>query len=124
MRGSMRSTAENVGTYMEEQPENWQAALKKLRALCRRELKGYTEGMAYGMPSYSRGGKVEIAFGSQARYLSLYVLKQPVLDAHRAELVGLSVGKGCVRYRTPDRVNWQVVTSMLRETAASGAKIC
>jgi uncharacterized protein YdhG (YjbR/CyaY superfamily) len=120
----MRSMAADVVAYIEEQPEAWQPALKELRALCRRELKGYKEGMAYGMPSYGRDGGTEIAFGSQARYLSLYVLKQTVLDAHRAELVGLSVGKGCVRYRTPDRIDWQVVTSMLRETAASGAKVC
>jgi uncharacterized protein YdhG (YjbR/CyaY superfamily) len=120
----MRSTASDVGTYMEEQPGNWQPALKKLRALCRRELKDYKEGMAYGMPSYSRDGAVEIGFASQARYLSLYVLKQAILDAHRDELAGLSVGKGCVRYPSPDRIDWNVVTSLLRGTAASGAKIC
>jgi uncharacterized protein YdhG (YjbR/CyaY superfamily) len=120
----MRSTASDVSTYIEEQPEDWRPALNKLRALCRRELKGYTEGMAYGMPSYSRDGTAEIGFASQARYLSLYVLKQPVLDAHRAELAGLSVGKGCIRYRTPDRIAWNVVTRLLRETAASGSQVC
>jgi uncharacterized protein YdhG (YjbR/CyaY superfamily) len=120
----MRSTASDVSTYMAEQPEAWRPALRKLRALCRQELKGHKEGMAYGVPSYSRDGTAEIAFGSQARYLSLYVLKQPVLDAHRAELVGLSVGKGCIRYPTPDRIDWNLVTSLLRETAVSGAKVC
>ena len=120
----MRSTAANVSAYIEEQPDRWQSALRKLRALCRRELKGYKEGMAYGMPSHSRDGRTEIGFGSQARYLSLYVLKQPVLDAHRAELVGLSLGKGCVRYRTPDQIDWPVVERLLRESAGSGAKIC
>jgi uncharacterized protein YdhG (YjbR/CyaY superfamily) len=120
----MRSTAADVGTYIEEQPDAWQPALKKLRAVCRRELKGYQEGITYGMPSYSRHGILEIGFGRQARYLSLYVLKQPVLDAHRAELAGLSLGKGCIRYRTPDRINWNVVTSLLRETAGSEAKVC
>jgi uncharacterized protein YdhG (YjbR/CyaY superfamily) len=120
----MRSTAANASSYIEEQPEAWRPALKRLRALCRRELKGYKEGMAYGMPSYSRDGAMEIGFGTQARYLSLYVLKRPVLDAHRAELAGLNLGKGCVRYRTPERIDWLVVTSLLRETAESGATIC
>jgi uncharacterized protein YdhG (YjbR/CyaY superfamily) len=122
--GSMRSTAVDVSTYIEEQPDGWQPALRKFRALCRRELKGYKEGMAYGMPSYARDRTAQIAFGSQARYLSFYVLNQPVLDAHRSELAGLSVGKGCIRYQTPDRIDWNVVTVLLRETAESRAPVC
>jgi uncharacterized protein YdhG (YjbR/CyaY superfamily) len=74
----MTTTATDVASYIEEQPEAWRAPLKKLRALCRRELRGYSECIAYGMPSYARKGQMEIAFGKQARYLSIYVLKQPV----------------------------------------------
>jgi hypothetical protein len=68
--------------------------------------------------------KVEVSFARQARYLSLYILKQPVLDAHRAELHGLSVGKGCVRFRRPDDVDWEVVSALLAETCTSRSGIC
>jgi hypothetical protein len=44
-------------------------------------------------PSYARHEKIEVDFGKQARYLSLYILKQPVLDAHRPEPAGLSLGR-------------------------------
>ena len=119
----MKSTAENVTTYIDEQPKEWQPALRKLRAACRSQLRGYTEGMSYGMPSYEHGGEVEVSF-AQARYLSLYILKQPVLDAHRAELDGLSLGKGCVRFRRPGDVNWAVISALLAESYASPSRIC
>jgi uncharacterized protein YdhG (YjbR/CyaY superfamily) len=120
----MRSTAATVARYIDEQPTDWKAALKKLRAACRRELTGYTEGMAYGMPAYSRAGHVEVTFANQARYLSLYIMKQPVLEAHRADLTGLSLGKGCIRYRRADQIDWKVVASLLAETRRSASDIC
>ena len=116
--------AEDVMSYIDEQPDTWRPSLKKLRALCRRELRGYSEGIAYGMPSYAREGQTEIGFGKHARYLSLYVLKQPVLDAHRSELLGLSVGKGCIRFRTPEQIDWDLVGKLVTDTAASAADIC
>jgi uncharacterized protein YdhG (YjbR/CyaY superfamily) len=80
--------------------------------------------MAYGMPAYSRDGELEVGFAKQARYLSLYILKQPVLDAHRSQLSGLSLGKGCIRFRRPEQIDWEIVASLLSETRASNAGIC
>jgi uncharacterized protein YdhG (YjbR/CyaY superfamily) len=120
----MKSAATTVVRYIEEQPVAWRPTLEKLRAACRRELRGYNESMAYGMPSYGHAGQIEVGFGRQARYLSLYVLKQAVLDAHRYELTGLSLGKGCIRYRRPDQVDWDIVSSLLADTFASTDPIC
>jgi uncharacterized protein YdhG (YjbR/CyaY superfamily) len=106
------------------QPAEWQPTLRKLRAACRKSLGEYREAIAYGMPSYSRDGQGEVAFAKQARYLSLYILKKPVLDAHRRQLSGLSLGKGCVRYRRPDQIDWAVVSSLLAATAACEAEVC
>jgi uncharacterized protein YdhG (YjbR/CyaY superfamily) len=116
----MKSDASNVADYIAEQPQEWQPTLRKLRAVCRRQLRGYTECMAYGMPSYQRAGEVHVSFARQAHYLSLYILQQPVLDAHRSRLATLSVGKGCIRYRRPEQVDWAIVSSLLAGTQASG----
>jgi hypothetical protein len=35
------------------------------------------------------------------------------MAAHRDRLAGLSVGKGCVRYRRPDQLDETVVRSIL-----------
>lgn len=120
----MKSTAASVVAYIEEQPPEWQPTLRKLRATCRRQLRGYAERMVYGMPSYERQGQVEVSFGKQARYLSLYILKQPVFDAHIGELAGLSLGKGCIRYRRPQQVDWDVVSALLADTSTNSATIC
>ena len=59
----MRSTAASVVAYIEEQPPGWQPTLRKLRAACRRQLRGYAERMVCGMPSYERLGLVVVSFG-------------------------------------------------------------
>jgi uncharacterized protein YdhG (YjbR/CyaY superfamily) len=114
----------SIKSYIDEQDPEWQPALKKLRALCRRELRGFAEGIAYGMPSYSRAGQVEVSFAKQARYLSLHILQKPVLDAYRKQLAGISVGKGCIRYRRPDQIDWHLVASLLADANASLAAVC
>ena len=123
----MQSTAATVDAYIEEAPAERQAALRRLRELCRETLPGYTESMTYGMPCYSRDGSVqaiEVSFASQKSYVSLYILKQDVLDAHRPELAGISLGKGCIRYTKPDRINYDVVRRMLEETVVSAGPVC
>jgi hypothetical protein len=42
--------------------------------------------MANGLSSHSRNGEVEVAFASQKQYLSPYVLRADVLQAHRDQL--------------------------------------
>ena len=120
----MKSAAADVSAYIEEQASEWRPALNKLRAECRRQLPGYIERMAYGMPGYELDGTIEVGFAKQARYLSVYILKEPVLDARRSELVGLSVGKGCIRYRRPEQIDWNMISILLADSFASPARIC
>jgi len=86
---------------------------------------GYEESMAYGMPSYKKqGGEVEVAFASQKNYISLYILKEEVLDKYRADLAHVNLGKGCVRYRQPHQINFELVTQLLEESYQSDSEIC
>jgi uncharacterized protein YdhG (YjbR/CyaY superfamily) len=116
--------AETVDEYIAEAPEERRHTLAQLRGECLERLEGFDEGMEYRMPSYRRDGVVEVAFASQSRTISLYVLRTDVLDAHRERLTGLSVGKGAVRYRDPDEIDWDVVASMLDATSASPGPVC
>jgi uncharacterized protein YdhG (YjbR/CyaY superfamily) len=109
----------DVSTYLDEAPAERRGCLAAIRELCRQVLAGYDEAMEDGMPSYKRDGVAEVAFTSQKNYLSLYVLKQHVLDSHRDRLRGLDVGKGCIRHSSPAEVDLEVVRSMLEATAAS-----
>ena len=122
----MQSTAQDVSAYLEEIPLERRAALTQLRQLCLDVLTGYQETMRYGMACYQRPDATEpdIAFASQKQHIALYVLKKPVLDANRALLTTASIGKGCVRYSKPEKIDFEVVKRVLLETKASNDPIC
>lgn len=52
------------------------------------------------------------------------ILKQDVIQANRALLDGLSVGKGCIRYTKPERVKFEVVKKLLEGTRESKLDPC
>jgi uncharacterized protein YdhG (YjbR/CyaY superfamily) len=95
------SDADDVDAYLALVPEGRRAVLNEMRDACRTLLAGFDESMRYGMPAYSRDGVAEIAWASQKRYISLYVMRTDVLSAHRSQLADLDVGKGCIRYAVP-----------------------
>lgn len=81
--------------------------------------------MGYGMPSYRRpDGEVEVAFASQANYLSLYIMRKDVLDRFRDNLTTARLGKGCVRYTNPDTIDFEVVRDMLQASAVAEGRVC
>jgi uncharacterized protein YdhG (YjbR/CyaY superfamily) len=113
-----------VDEYIAAAPAERRDALNTLRQLCRDELAGYDEAIRNGMPAYLRGGAMEVAFASQRSYISLYILREAALAAHRDGLTGLSVGKGCIRYRRPEQIDAAVVRSLLEATVADAGPIC
>jgi uncharacterized protein YdhG (YjbR/CyaY superfamily) len=120
----MQSKAKSVSAYLEAVPAARRACLVAMRAECLEILAGYEEGIEYGMPCYKRNGVAEVAFASQARYISLYILKTDVVKAHAAALAGLDVGKGCIRFPNPARIDFAVVRSLLAATARSSGHVC
>jgi uncharacterized protein YdhG (YjbR/CyaY superfamily) len=121
----MQSKAENVDEYLEEVPEERQEALTQLRNLCLDILDGYEENMGYGMPGYKKaGGEIEIAFASQKKYISFYVLKEDVLNKHRESLEGVNMGKGCIRYTKPEKIDFEIVKRLLQDSYISDSEIC
>jgi uncharacterized protein YdhG (YjbR/CyaY superfamily) len=121
---SMRSDARDVDTYLAMVPGERRAVLGEIRDMCRELLPGFDESMSYGMPAYGRGGITEIAWASQKQYISLYVLRGDVLDAHRDQLAHLSVGKGCIRYRSPAAIDFAIIRSVLTAVASSRGRVC
>jgi uncharacterized protein YdhG (YjbR/CyaY superfamily) len=125
----MQSTAQTVDDYLKEvaanpQTANRLAALQEFRRLCRKHLRGYEESMVYGGPGYSRAGIVEVGFASQKNNIALYILRKDVLDAYRAEFPPSTIGKGCIRYRNPDRIDFGVVEKMLIATRKATGPVC
>jgi uncharacterized protein YdhG (YjbR/CyaY superfamily) len=117
----MKSTAKSVDEYMLEVPEDRVAAVTKLRESCRSILVGYGEGMDYTMPCYSKDGTIKVAFASQRNYISLY-MNGDIVNRHRDELP--KSGKGCIRYNSPEKLDFTVIEQMLRETFAETSGTC
>ena len=97
-----------VDAYLEQVTGRRRDAGVRLRELGLEHLPGFTESMKYRMPGSWHGpageGEGEIGFAAQEQYLSFYVVRTDVMAAHRERLAGLSVGKGCVRYRRPEPI--------------------
>jgi uncharacterized protein YdhG (YjbR/CyaY superfamily) len=113
-----------VDEYLQEVSEERRPALAHLRALCLNHLEGFEESMQYGMPSYSRDGTVEVAFASQKNNISLYILRTDVLDDYRDQFAKSAIGKGCIRYRNPKRIDYSQVEEMLVKTAGTTGPVC
>jgi len=122
----MQSSAKTVPAYLKEVPAERKAALTKLRALCREHLKGFKESMQYGMPSYHRNGIAEVGFASQKHFIALYILRTDVMRSHRylLNIPGVTLGKGCIRYSKPEKIDFDVVEKMLRATVESTGEVC
>ena len=114
----MQSSAQTVPAYLKEVPAERRAALKQLRDLCRATLTGFEESMQYGMPGYSRNGTVEVGFMSQKHFIGLYILRTDVMNSHRylLNIPGVTLGKGCIRYSKPEKIDFKVVESLLKAT--------
>lgn len=113
-----------VDDYLATAPRECQPALEALREACLQFLPGFHEIYRYGMPSYERDNEVEIAFACEKQLISFYVSRTDVLDAHRTRLVGLSLDKGCIRYRSPAQIEMDVVHSILKMNALTSGEIC
>ncbi|MEW1550275.1 iron chaperone [Streptomyces tsukubensis] len=120
----VQSAASDVDGYLAGVPEERRAVLTELRRLCRAELVGFDEVMAYGMPAYERDGTAEIAFASQKQYISFYLLRGDVREAFGERLAGQDMGKGCLRFRRPERVDFGLLRDLLRATAARPGTVC
>ena len=122
----MQIFTKDVTGYLQQVPTERQETLAKLRQLCLDTLSSYEESMDYGMPCYKKNGTVEVAFASQKNYISLYILKQDVMNTHKELLLlkGASLGKGCIRYSKPEKMDFEVVKKLLVGTVKSANEIC
>ncbi len=122
----MQSTAKDVTSYLEEVPAERKAALVELRRQCLTVLNGFEESMQYGGPCYSRNGVIEVGFASQKHFIGLYILRTDVMKTHLnlLKVKGVSLGKGCIRYSKPEKIDFKVVESMLKATVKSSGVVC
>ncbi len=129
----MQSKATTVDQYLDEVPEERKAAMKKLRAVIKKNLpKGFQEGMGYGMAGYSvphskypagyhcnpKDPLPFMGFASQKNFIAVYsmaIYATPALlkwftEAHaKASPKKLDMGKSCLRYKKPGDIPFGLI---------------
>ena len=101
--------------YLENLVQERRAALTKLRSLVFEVAPDAVETMKYRMPTYEYGNGVLCAFASQKHYVSLY-MDTDIVEKYREALIGLSIGKSCIRFRKLDQLPLDTIKRMLEET--------
>lgn len=112
----VRYRAKTVAEYLGAVAPGRREVLETLRSLVFQVAPDARETMRHGMPAYDVGGRELFLFASQKRYVSLY-LDPEIVEKYRGELEGLSLGKGCVRFRKLNRLPLETVERMLRDLA-------
>ena len=80
--------------------------------------------MAYKRPSYKKNKIVEVAFANQKQHICVYILKHHVMQGNKELIKGLNYGKGCIRFSSPEKIDYDLVKKLLKETVESEPRIC
>lgn len=135
----MQSKATTVDEYIDEVPEERKAAIKKLRALIKKNIpKGFKECMGYGMPGYvvphskypagyhcnPKDPLPFMGFASQKNFISVYhmgiysdaKLMEWFREAHaKASTKKLDMGKSCIRYKKPEDIPFDLIGELVKK---------
>jgi uncharacterized protein YdhG (YjbR/CyaY superfamily) len=111
-----------VDAYLDALPAERREALSALRSLIEELVPEAQETMDYRMPTIRYRGHVLAAYASPKHYMSFYS-DIKVVQAHRHELPGLSVGKSCVRFRRLEQWPLDVVRQIVLESKAQIDKV-
>jgi len=113
----VQSKAASVDVFMAEVGDDRRPALERLRNLCREELAAWPEGVTYGMPGYGPPGAPVVCFNNQKQYVAFYV-GETAVEGFADRLAGVDHGKGCIRYRKPDAIDFDLARDILRDVRA------
>ena len=113
----VQSAAKTVDAYLKEADAARRPALVQLRKLCREILSGCDEEMDYGMATYKKGGEMVTAFANQKGYIAFYA-GSAATAKHKKELAGTDCGKGCIRYKKQEQIDFNVVRAILTDLRA------
>ncbi|WP_430894857.1 MULTISPECIES: iron chaperone [unclassified Paraflavitalea] len=135
----MKIEAGSVDEYIEKIAEPQQAAVKKLRAIVKKNLpKGFKEQISYNMigfvvphSTYPNGyhcdPKLPLPFlniAAQKNFIALYnmgLYADPVLTKWFQEeyaklgLAKLDMGKSCIRFKKPDQIPYDLIGELCKK---------
>lgn len=132
----MQSSAKQIEDYLKEIPEDRKAAMTRLRAICKKQIKGAEEQMSYGMmgyvvpfSKYPNGYHCSpelplpfISLASQKNFIAIYHMgvysKPELLDWFVSEFPKhskkkLDMGKSCIRFKKPEDIPFELIEELM-----------
>ncbi|MGG9970972.1 DUF1801 domain-containing protein [Ferruginibacter sp. SUN002] len=144
----MQSKAATVDAYIKELPPERQVAIKKLRALIKKNIpKGFKEEMGYGMMGYVVPHSIYpegyhctpelplpfLGVASQKNFIAVYHMgiyaDKKLLDWFTKEfaktgLGKLDMGKSCMRFKNLDKIPYELIGELVSKiTVADWIKL-
>lgn len=111
----VQSKATTVDAYLAEADPARLPWLTRIRDVARASLPGHVEEMQWGMPAYSIDGRAIFAFANQKQHVSLYLTGIKVPPQHEVALARLDHGKGCIRFRKPETIDFDLLAALLTD---------
>jgi uncharacterized protein YdhG (YjbR/CyaY superfamily) len=112
----------SVEAYMAGLPQEYRAALEKLRATIKAAAPEATEAISYQMPAFKDHGRLLVSYAAFKDHYSLFPMSTKVIEALGEELKPYASGKGTIRFELdrplPVRLVKKVVKVRLDENAA------
>ncbi len=115
----MRSMQYDVSTpeeYLTALEDDWRRrTLMQIRHLIQTAGPQLREGIEYKMLCYSDTVGSIFHLNAQKNYVSLYVGNIQKIDAEGTLLQGLSLGKGCIRFKAKDEVDGTQIARFIEQ---------
>ncbi|MFD1104658.1 iron chaperone [Sphingobium olei] len=120
----VQSSASTVSEWMAGVGSLRAPALHRLRDLCIDRLVDWQERMQWGMPGYGPAGADSVvSFNNQKLYIAFYA-GPTAIAAFANRLTGIDRGKGCLRFRRPESIDFALIADMLDEIRGRGGPMC
>jgi uncharacterized protein YdhG (YjbR/CyaY superfamily) len=108
----------SVDAYYASLPDEFRAALERLRQVIKDELPDATEVISYGLPTFKHKGRGVLAIGAWKKHIAIYPMSYAVIAAHAGELADFEVDKGTVRFPPNAHFDEQLLRKMVQERVA------
>ena len=108
-----------VEAYLAGQPPAQRAALEDVRRRVAAIIPEASEAISYGMPAFRYRNRFLVSYAGWAKHCAFYPLTGASVEAHRAELEGLSVDKGTIRFTPPQRLSDELLAAIVGERRAT-----
>ena len=104
-----KTEVQSVDAYIAAQPEEAQAALKRVRSIIRKAVPKAGEVISYKIPTYKLHGSAVLYFAGWKKHYSLYPVTDRLAAAFKKDFAAYAVSKGTIRFPLSEPVPKELI---------------